>query len=188
MITTRRMNRTLLSLVCLFAVAASCGPAARAQKGARARKPPPASECVAEKPNEGRYKTVRDEPQLGAKVSRFPKAESDLLMTASGGLQPSYDVRHGRIHYTVATDQDRKIIKYVSTRDPAFRTPEGRAAGDALAKVLAAAKSEVVRERGWAFHVRLPSGWSAAFAQGESMTDGELSPSARVCFFFKREH
>ncbi len=175
-----------LFLSFLSAAADARGPAASAQKGA-ARKKPPASECAAEKPGGGRrYKAVKDEPRLGQRVSPDPRRHLDLLMTASGGLQPSYDVSHGGIHYTVATDNDETVIEYVSTRDPAFRTPEGLAAGDTLGRVLAVSKSEVRRERGWAFHVALPSGWSAAFVQGESMTDGELPPTARVCFFFKR--
>jgi hypothetical protein len=164
-------------LVALLLTAASC-PGASAQT--------PASTCKAEKPGEGRYKVVKAEPRPGEKISGYPKWKNVLTMTASGGIQQSYEVRHG-VHYTVATDS-AKVIEYVSTSDPAFRTPEGLAAGDTLEKVLAAAKSEVVREPGWAFYVRLPSGWSAAFVQGQSMTEGELPASAGVCFFFKREH
>jgi hypothetical protein len=170
----------------------ACAAAASAQAGAPAPQTPPApaSECTPEKPGEARhYKAVRVEPRLGEKISGYPKWKNELLMTASGGLDPSYEVSHGGVHYTVATDQDRKVIEYVSTGDPAFRTPEGLAAGDTLERVLAAAAgAAVARERGWAFHVRLPSGWSAAFTQGRSMTEGELPSSARVCFFFKRQH
>ena len=181
--TTASLSVLLLSLACAAAATAQAGaPSPQTQA--------PASECTPEKPAEARrHKAVKAEPRLGEKISGYPKWGNFLLMTASGGLQPAYDVRYDGVHYTVATDQDRKVIEYVSTGDPAFRTPEGLAAGDTLERVLAAAAGAVVsRERGWAFHVRLPSGWSAAFTQGRSMTEGELPPSARVCFFFKRQH
>lgn len=159
-----------------------------AASGATALAQTPASTCVAEKPNEGRYKTVKVEPRLGEAISGYPKWKRVMLMTSGASSRKAYEVRYGGIHYTVGTERDSDVVKWVSTSDPAFRTAEGLAAGDTLAKVLAIAGKEVSREPGWGFHVELPSDWSAAFVQGPSMTDGELQPSAKICFFFKREH
>jgi hypothetical protein len=186
--TTGRTARTLLSLLCLAAASGRYGPAAPAQTGAAAQQqPPPDSTCEPETPNARRYKVVKVEPRLGEKISGYPKWKREMIMASGGDTRKSYDVRYGGINYTVGTHRTSDVIKWVSTHDPAFRTPEGIAAGDTLEKVRAVAETEVGAEPGWAYHARLPSGWSAAFVQGRYMTEGELSPTAKVCFLFKRE-
>lgn len=174
--TTRAKTRLLAALLC----AAALGSAASGQT--------PESTCRPETPDEARrHKVVRTEPRLGEKISGYPKWKRVMVMASGGDTRKSYDVRHGGIRYSVGTHRESDVIKWIATSDPAFRTPEGLAAGDTLERVLAVAETGVAPEPGWAFHARLPSGWSAAFVQGKSMTEGELPPTARVCFFFKRE-
>ena len=184
--TTGRTTRTLLSLVCLAAAAASYGPGAPAQTGA-APQTPPASTCEPGRPKSRRYTAVKVEPRLGEKISGYPKWKRVMVMASGGDTRKSYDVSYGGINYTVGTHRESDVIMFIATHDPAFRTPEGVAPGDTLEKVRAVAETEVGAEPGWAFHARLPSGWSAAFVQGKSMTEGELPPTAKVCFLFKRD-
>jgi len=124
------------------------------------------------------------EPTLGMRLP-FKRRSNALLMTASGSLDPSYEVEFRGIEFTVCARKDR-LITHVSTNDRRFRTPEGIAVGDSLQKVLKVSNSELAREPGWAFYMQLESGWIAGFTQGESMTDGELPSEAKVKFLFKR--
>ena len=174
-------------LAALLCAAASGAVAATAQTGA-ATQPPPASTCERSKRNTPRYKAVKHMPRLDEKISGYPKWRREMVMAGGATTRKSYEVSYGGVNYTVGTERKGDVIKWVSTHDPIFRTPEGLAEGDTLEKVLAVAKSEVQREPGWGFFVELPSGWYAAFVQGPSMSEGELPPSAGVCFFFQRDN
>ena|SRR5687767_7157294 len=126
---------------------------------------------------------LKSEPQLGMKLP-FKRSSTDLRMTSSGSLAPAYEVEHEGLEFTICAYKD-KLVHYVDTDDPNFRTPEGITAGESLKNVLEISKGELIREQGWAFYVRLKSGWNAAFLQGDA-TEGELSPDAKVRFLFKR--
>lgn len=173
---TGAKTRLLAALLCC---AAAHGAVASGQT--------PVSTCTPSKPNVRRYKAVKTMPKLGERISGYPKWKREMIMASGGATRKSYEVSYGGVNYTVGTERESDVIKWVSTHDLAFRTPEGLATGDTVDKVRAVAKREVGAEPGWAFHVELPSGWSAAFVQGQSMTEGELSPTAQICFFFKRE-
>ena len=126
-------------------------------------------------------------PELGDKLPvKRKKTSGALLMTGSGGLDPSYRVEFDGIGFTVATGYKDNIISFISTMNKGFKTSEGIAVDDTLKKVLETSQGEVITERGWAFYVKLKSGWRAAFVQGYEMTEGELSPDAKVAFLFKR--
>jgi hypothetical protein len=127
---------------------------------------------------------LRSQPELGMKLP-FNRRLTTLLMTGSARLEPAYDVEHHGLEFTVCPYRDM-LIHYVSTNDPRFITSEGIAVGESLKRVLEISKGELITESGWAFYVSLKSGWSAAFVQGESMTEGELLPDAKVNFLFKR--
>ena len=40
---------------------------------------------------------------------------------------------------------------------------------------------------GWGYTVKLQSGWYAAFCNGKSCTDGELTDNSKIGWFFKNE-
>ena len=106
-------------------------------------------------------------------------------MTSSSELEPAYKVEYDGMVFTVCAYRDM-VIHHVTTNDLNFKTPEGIGVGDLLSKVLEISNQPLNTERGWAYFVLLKSGWAAAFVQGDSMTDAELSPNARVSFLFKR--
>jgi hypothetical protein len=130
---------------------------------------------------------LKDAPELGDKLPLKKSVKSsELLITGSGGFAPSYEVEYKGIKFTVTAGKDKRIT-FIDTTDINFKTTEDIAVGDSLQKVLKASPDEkLVRERGWAFFVRLKSGWNAGFVQGREMTEGELSPDAKVAFLFKR--
>ena len=88
------------------------------------------------------------------------------------------------IHYDLVVD-DRKGIKFIGTNDSSFTTDEGFRIGNSANAVGAGAKYPVRMWPGWGFFVHLPSGWNAAFVQGNGMTDGELLQETPVIFFQK---
>lgn len=163
----RNGSIAFMLLVCCW-MAAPCGEA-RPQ----ARKKEDASK---------RFK-LKSEPNVGMKLA-FRRNSTDLRMTSSGSLAPAYEVEHEGLEFTICAYKD-KLVHYVDTDDPNFRTPEGITAGESLKNVLEISKGKLIREPGWAFYVRLKSGWNAAFLQGYA-TQGELSPDATVSLLFKR--
>jgi len=128
---------------------------------------------------------LKEEPRLGSRLAGGVRSSSILLPISPSRMYPSYEVSYDDIEYTICVNGNR-IINYISTETPDFRTPEGIAVGNTLEKVLEVSQAKLVKEKGWAFVVPLKSGWKAAFIQGASMTEGELAPNAPVIWLFKR--
>jgi hypothetical protein len=131
------------------------------------------------------FKPVKREPRIGDKISGYPKSKY-RLMIRSAQTDPAYEVSYQGIEFLVTANDDKRISA-ISTRDARFKTPEGIGVGDTLEQVLKVSQNQLSREPGWAFYVYLKSGWYAAFAQGESMTEGELAPTAQVKWLFQRD-
>jgi len=96
-----------------------------------------------------------------------------------------HEAKIAGVAYSVAVDDDNRLI-FISTDDPRFQTPEGLSVDSTLEQVLATGARQPIAEKGWAFHTRLPSGWSAAFVSGPGKTDLEPRPTSKVAWFFKR--
>ncbi|HEX4128585.1 MAG TPA: hypothetical protein VHZ24_00995 [Pirellulales bacterium] len=110
-------------------------------------------------------------------------------MAESAQTWPLYTLTSAGVPFTLGVDEDdgHGTIRYISTTDGRFATPEGVHAGSDYRAVMAASGGRVaIREPGWAYYVELPSGWRAAFTQGLGMTDGELRPDATVQWVFQR--
>ena len=125
-----------------------------------------------------------EEPRLGDRLDGVSPSQT-LEVTGSGGLEPSYLLRHRGILFTVCAHSDLRIT-YIRTSDASFSTPDGVRVGDSLASVRAASPEPVVHERGWAHYVRLPSGWNAGFAEDTLDAHGGSAASPRVDFLFQR--
>ena len=102
-------------------------------------------------------------PELG-QVMPCHADMSRKTVIASADIASGCEVVFDGIKFFVATT-DLGSVEYISVSDPRFVTKEG----------------------GWGFHAKLPSGWEAAYAQGATMTDGELSKYASVQWLFKRK-
>ncbi len=124
-------------------------------------------------------------PSIGQKLDIKLSRNPTLLLINSGQFYPKVDVSINHITYTIAYDNNQ-IIKYVSTSDSKFVTPEYVRTGDPLSQVKKQTESELLAERGWAFFIHLKSGWYAAFTQGATLTEGDLSSDAKVQWLFKR--
>lgn len=92
--------------------------------------------------------------------------------------------------FEIATD-DRHCIRFLSTNDPRFVTPEGISPGSSLEDVSNAGAESPWNEPGWAAHTELPSGWSAGFKMPnvvpyDNIHFGMPTAQSRVDWVFKR--
>ena len=125
---------------------------------------------------------VASDPALGTPLPACKDSRMHIV-AASAQTWPACMVTYAGIEYTVGVDKEG-TIHYVGTSDDAFATPEGLRVGSSLAQVVAAgAWTPHHPERGWGYHTRLPSGWSAYFGQWDAK---ELPSDATVEVFFKR--
>ena len=114
------------------------------------------------------------------------KLNQGLVISSSQISDQIYVFYEKGIKYTISLDKQNKI-NYISPEDKKFISPEGLHVGDTLKQTLAVTSHSSIKERGWAFYVRLPSGWNAAFTQGPTWTEGELKDTTIIKWFFKRK-
>ena len=67
-----------------------------------------------------------------------------------------------------------------------FISPDGLYIGMPLSKILLIANQEITLEKGWAFSIKLESGWCAAFNIKNS-DSGKEYPDSTVNWLFKRK-
>src|SRR5436305_10221936 len=97
-------------------------------------------------------------PALGECLGKVPPT-SVYTITASAQTWPSYKVIDGGIAYTIGVDREERV-RFLSTSDAAFASPEGLHIGDSAAAAEKAAPGQSIRsELGWGHFIRLPSGW-----------------------------
>jgi hypothetical protein len=109
-------------------------------------------------------------PTLGS-ILRVKRDSNELLMVASAQMYPMYEVTAEGLDITVCVDSVHRI-RWVSTADTDFVSPEGLRVGDPIERALVAADAGVISEPGWAWYVRLPSGWNARVAGVVETRDG----------------
>jgi hypothetical protein len=122
-------------------------------------------------------------PTLGSRNPFSGRYEYQLLVSPSQTL-PAYDVRFQGVLYTFAVQRD--TVVHLSTADPRFQSPEGLRVGDSLQKVREHGGGQPSLMPGWGYQSALPSGWYAAFEAPDRHPYPDLSPEARVRWFFRR--
>src|SRR3954452_24514637 len=134
-------------------------------------------------------------PALGECLGKVPPTLV-YTMTASAQTWPSYQVIDGGISYTIGVDGEERV-RFLSTSDAAFASPEGLHIGDAAAVAEKVAPGQSIRsELGWGHFIRLPSGWCAFIDSSwidtngykqPNLNIGKLGADAHVAMFFKRD-
>jgi hypothetical protein len=97
------------------------------------------------------------------------------------------------IKYTIGVDEKHRV-KFVSTNDRAFVSPEGFHIGDSSATVVKSYTSEAISvELGWGKYIQLQSGWSAMIGSPfdmdldlPSQCKAQSSSLGGITMFFKR--
>jgi hypothetical protein len=134
-------------------------------------------------------------PRIGMRVDNPPPACTHTIAGASQ-TWPNYATKVDGVEYSIGIDDDgdeKDLIRFISTTDPAFAPPEGLRIGASPAEALKAAPGqEIVLENGWGNYVRLPSGWMAFIDDSNPPEDlnlgtRPLGPNARVTMFFMRD-
>ena len=133
---------------------------------------------------EDNYLILEKLPELNDLFKYQIKTESYLL-TLSGQSSKSFDIVYNNIHYSISTNDSNKII-FISTNDTNFITADKIKIGTPLSEFPDHYSPSVNKEAGWAYFIKLKSGWNAAFTEGESMTNKPLTQKSKVSFFFKR--
>ena len=138
-------------VIVVFLLAAACATA-----------PQPCVETVIE---------LQQVPRLGDRLPNLRKSCTQTF-AASAQTWPSYDVVVGANTFTVGVDKD--VVRFISTHDKSFASPEGLHVDDPMAAAVAAAPGkEVMEEMGWGNYIELPSGWYA-FIDDTRWVDGKL--------------
>ncbi|MBE0551397.1 MAG: hypothetical protein IH619_03345 [Ignavibacterium sp.] len=123
-------------------------------------------------------------PELNDFFENNSQSEN-FLLTSSGQFSKAYVVICNNIKYSIAVNDSNKII-YISTSDSNFVTLDNIRIGSTQKDFSSFDSSLVYKENGWAYFVKLQSGWNAAFTEGESMTNEPLTRDSKVSFFFKK--
>ena len=127
---------------------------------------------------------VNELPELNDFFENNSQSEN-FLLTSSGQFSNAYVVIWNNIKYSIAVNDSNKIF-YISTSDSNFITSDNIRIGSTQKDFSYFDSSLVYKENGWAYFVKLQSGWNAAFIEGESMTNEPLTKDSKVSFFFKK--
>jgi hypothetical protein len=135
--------------------------------------------------------TLRGELALGEDV-RIRKKSRCLVLTASSQVWPGYKVMRDGVSYVIGVSTENRRIRYISTQDPKFKTPENLTVASTLADALKHSSSGLRYETGWAYKVQLKSGWVAAFSflawdnDRAEFVEQAPSSSSVVSWYFRR--
>ncbi len=127
----------------------------------------------------------KSQPSIGMQMSNAQSQKAGMEMVSSGVMADIYTVYMDELKYSAGVDKRNSVI-YISTQDDKFRTSEGLGMGADLQDVLDHSTVGLVKEAGWAYYVKLESGWNAAFIVGTTMTEEDPPLEAKVSWFFKR--
>lgn len=102
---------------------------------------------------------LKEVPTVGSVLR--PRGESHReLVVASAQTYPMYRATARGLDLIFCVDRENRV-RWVSTSDSDFVSPEGLRIGDPITRAAALAGEPVQSEIGWAWYVALPSGWNA---------------------------
>jgi len=138
--------------------------------GAELPSPPSPSDAV----------TLDALPELGKPLPFHPESPFKLMVTSSH-MEDACFIRVSGIVYTAAVDGEG-LVSYLSTWDPAFRTPEGLGVGISVDELRAAGAAHFAYEYTAGCSAELPSGWRA----GAEFVGQPLICKPQISWFFKK--
>jgi len=131
--------------------------------------------------------TLRTTLAVGERV-RATRRSGWRVICPRGGEWPLYRITVDSVHYDLGVGRRDRRIRYISTSDPRFVTPEGLSLSTTLAGVLAQSNSGPEQASDLAHVVQLPSGWWAAFGSFTLEASPMLEPptqDAHPRYFFR---
>jgi hypothetical protein len=121
---------------------------------------------------------------LGSPVPRGAHQTGGRIMISPAQFQQEWVWRFDGVDYMIGVD-DRGTVQYLATRSTKVVTHEGVHVGQSFSDVGRIESMHVVAWPGWGYVIELPSGWSAAFFVGSSMTDREPVAEDAVAMLFR---
>jgi hypothetical protein len=115
------------------------------------------------------------------------KAKSELIQVSSVQFDEAFECQIDDVHYDLGIDANGRI-SYISTQNKYVKTPEAISVGSKLNDIMEALDAKLIKIPGWAFYVKLPSGWCAAFTIGKFATEGKLNQKSKVKWLFKSKY
>ena len=140
--------------------------------------------------NSNQYDTIKsfDTNKIRETTSELKALPNALLskmtLISSGQLTPYTNIKINDCNFDFVTSDSDTI--YLATKDKRFQTPEGYKVGSRLLELPKAIQSELIKEPGWGYYYKLPSGWTLGFCEGSSCTDNYPQKSSKVKWIFKR--
>ena len=124
-------------------------------------------------------------PKIGSVDSRSCATRYNLGTDIPGENYLAREASVNGVFYRIGTDRGGHV-RYISTSDDCFRTPEGVVVGTTLSRIQKRFPTINVRtEGGWAHFVTLPSGWRAGF-RGSEKKSSQIRGDEKVRYFFFR--
>jgi hypothetical protein len=125
--------------------------------------------------------------EIGASLPSDAKNTGSRILVAPAQFLQAFDVTRDDYVFTVCPDQNNRIV-YISPTQDNFTTPEGVKIGSKYISILNEVQDSAQVFPGWAYVLKLPSGWNVAFVEGENMTDNPLRDDSEVSFIFKSKY
>lgn len=118
-------------------------------------------------------------------IDTLPKVlPGKMTLVSSGQIAPSTAIKIGGCKFDLVMSNNDTA--YLATMDRKFQTPKGYRVGTNFSELSKDAQENLIKELGWGFYYKLPSGWALGFCEGKSCTENLPTNSSRVRWIFKR--
>ena len=111
-------------------------------------------------------------------------SEVTQLMTSPASFGNIIQVEHNKYKFEVELN-DNKIVKFVSTVDPNFKTADNIKIGDTYQEIKNKLNEEWA-EPGFAYCTKSKTNWVISFFDNYFLKTRQISDTSKVVFFFKK--
>lgn len=108
-----------------------------------------------------------------------------LVLIKPNEFKPGKLIAYKGVQYDVYLDS-QGIVKFISTSDMKFKTPEGNLIGETYQQIKSKTNNEFYVP-GFSYEVVLPSSWHAVFLDENILKSGKISDTSKIKTFFKRD-
>ncbi len=129
---------------------------------------------------------INELPVIGDLIndSIIMKCKNKSLLINSSDVSPFATVIYKGLVFDVAWSGDKRV-KYLSTSDSHFVTDENVKVNMTLKDIKDILRVEIVKTPGWAYSIKLKSGWNAAFCVDSICTGRAIIDNDKVKWIYK---
>jgi hypothetical protein len=126
-----------------------------------------------------KFQNVKQKLDIPSEISL-----SKRILISSGQFSPYTSVKIDGFDFDLVTEG--KDTVYLATTDKNFQTPDGYKVGTKFSDLPRRFQEVLTKEPGWAYYLKLTSGWTLGFCEGGSCTDHYPIADSKVKWIFKR--